>query len=88
MQKEKAKELHDLLSDGGTLIVSVWNLTEKNIPGSEIEIPFENEKGNIFNRYHFVFEEANLVALFSQAGFSSIKCYLENQRNWIVIAKK
>jgi len=88
LQKEKSQELYQLLNRGGVLIASVWNLMNENKPGSETYIPFRDEQGNSFERYHWVFDEAGLVSLFSRAGFSSIKCYLEKRRNWIVIAKK
>jgi alkylated DNA repair protein alkB homolog 8 len=88
MQCEKAQELYHSLGADGKLIISVWNLTDKYKPESAVHIPFKNEKSNSFERYHWVFDEAGLVSLFPRVGFSSINCYLENQRNWIVIAQK
>lgn len=75
------KELRRVLKPDGKIVITVWNLWQKQYlkyhkkskkEWLEAEIPFK--AGNkIFNRYHHPFKMGELKALFREAGFKALK---------------
>ncbi len=96
-QGKKIKELYDRLKPGGTVVLTVWNLDQKNILSSkrwetisddEAYISFENNEGKKFQRYHFVFSEEKLKNLAEKAGFQVERCDTIGGKNIILVGKK
>lgn len=54
----------------------------------DVLIPFQDNKGEIFKRYHRVYTEKSLSAVFLSAGFEIEKCFLANEKNIVIIVKK
>ncbi len=54
----------------------------------DILIPFRNNKGEIFKRYHRVYTKKSLANIFLSAGFEIEKCFLANGKNIVIIIKK
>ena len=86
-QKEKIKELHGLLGPGGRIILTVWDLQEK-YQEKEVFIPFRDNRGKTFERYHYVFDKKDLENLLKNIGFEVEKCDTIKKRNIFIIAKK
>ena len=96
-QKIRLQELCRLLKPGGKIVLTVWNLNQENILASkkweaisddEVYISFENNEGEKFRRYHFVFSEEKLKDLVEKAGFQVERCDTIDKRNILIIAKK
>jgi len=51
-------------------------------------IPFKNDDGKVFHRYHRAYTEKELRRVFSKAGFSVEKCFVSGDKNIVLIAKK
>lgn len=67
------------------------NIWDKSRGRSELDlfdayIPFKDNEGNIFQRYHHAFTKRELVGLIKQSGFTVEKSY--SDRNVVVIGKK
>ncbi|MCX6762047.1 MAG: class I SAM-dependent methyltransferase [Candidatus Moranbacteria bacterium] len=54
----------------------------------DVLIPFRNNEGNVFKRYHRVYTKSSLSAVFQSAGFEIEKCYLANGKNIVLVARK
>jgi len=54
----------------------------------DILVPFQDNEGGVFNRYHRVYTKRRLAELFSSAGFEIEKCFLANEKNIILIGRK
>ncbi len=54
----------------------------------DVFIPFWDNKGDVFERYHFAFTKDKLRETFEQAGFKIENIFILNERNIILIAKK
>lgn len=54
----------------------------------DILIPFHDDQGHVFKRYHRVYTEKSLEAVFSSAGFGIERCFLAEGRNIVLIGKK
>ncbi|MEI6588264.1 MAG: class I SAM-dependent methyltransferase [Candidatus Moraniibacteriota bacterium] len=54
----------------------------------DIFIPFQGNKGEVFNRYHCMYSQKSLSNIFQSAGFEIEKCFLANEKNIILIARK
>jgi len=96
-QKKKIKEIYDLLKPDGKIILTAWNLDQDNlIPSKKWEtisekeayISFQNNKGEKFSRYHYVFSEEDLRNLLEKAGFQVEKCDTISKKNILIIARK
>ncbi|MDP1619498.1 MAG: class I SAM-dependent methyltransferase, partial [bacterium] len=55
---------------------------------SDCEIPFKNNTGEIFTRFHHAYTLEELSGLFSQAGFKIKEAKVINNKNLVVIARK
>jgi ubiquinone/menaquinone biosynthesis C-methylase UbiE len=72
----------------------IWkNLIRKIIGRSQLdwmdcEIPFKNNEGKIFKRFHHAYTKNDLTKLFSQAGFQIEKVEVVNGKNLVLIGKK
>lgn len=87
-QKKKLKELYNVLQPGVGIILTVWNLQEKYPGKKEVMIPFRDNEGNVFERYHYIFSEKSLQELLEQTGFQVEKCDTINKKNILIIARK
>jgi len=93
-----AKEIYRVIKPEGIVIISVWNLWQKkywkywlnpkNIWKKNIMIPFKNNQGEIFERFHYMFSKRKLGNIFREAGFKIEKKFILNKKNIIVIGKK
>lgn len=94
-----AKELYRVLSPGGKLVVTVWNLWQprkiKYVLRSLISLNFKNVYisfkdgwGNIFYRYHRAYTRNELSKIFKKAGFRIEKADVINRKNLVLIARK
>ncbi len=54
----------------------------------DVLIPFQNNEGGVFKRYHRVYTKDSLAKTFLLAGFEVEKCFLANGKNIILIARK
>ncbi|MDP1884516.1 MAG: methyltransferase domain-containing protein [Candidatus Moranbacteria bacterium] len=54
----------------------------------DCEIPFRNNAGEIFRRFHHAYTLNELAGLFSQAGFRIEAAKVVNDKNLVVIARK
>lgn len=96
--KKMAREIYRVTAPGRIIIISVWNLWQKKywkywlnpktIFGKNIIIPFRNNQGKIFNRFHHVFSKRELNKLFEQANFKMEKSFVLNKKNIVVIGRK
>ena len=51
-------------------------------------IPFKDNQGNVFNRYHHAYSKRDLKKIFEKSGFEIEKCLVLNQKNILIIGKK
>jgi ubiquinone/menaquinone biosynthesis C-methylase UbiE len=54
----------------------------------DILVPFQDNEGSVFKRYHRVYTKNSLSAIFLSAGFEIEKCFLANGKNIILIGRK
>lgn len=54
----------------------------------DVHIPFKDNAGKIFERYHFAWTQKKLKKIFSSAGFKIEKVFVLNKRNIVLIGKK
>lgn len=54
----------------------------------DIFVPFKNNQGAVFNRYHRVYTGNSLAKIFLSAGFEIEKCFLQNKKNIVLIVRK
>jgi ubiquinone/menaquinone biosynthesis C-methylase UbiE len=54
----------------------------------DILVPFQNNRGGVFKRYHRVYTKSSLSKIFRSAGFEVEKCFLVGGKNIVLIAKK
>jgi tRNA (uracil-5-)-methyltransferase TRM9 len=89
-----AQQLHRVLAPGGKIVITVWNLWQKqylkfhqksNKDWARADIPFKSGE-KIFNRYHHPFEMGELEGLFGETGFKKLKT--EEGINLLYIGKK
>ncbi|MFA5925686.1 MAG: class I SAM-dependent methyltransferase [Parcubacteria group bacterium] len=89
-----SKELYRISKPGGKIVISVWNLWQKqylkyhqktNKEWMDANIPFKSGE-RIFNRYHHPFKIGEFEGLFREAGFKT----MEKKEGWnlLYIGKK
>ena len=97
-----AGEIFRVAKPGGKIIITAWNLWQRRFwkyifdarklfkkeDWRDISIPFENNQGEIFDRYHHVYTKRELEKIFSRAGFRVEKSFVSAKGNIIVIAEK
>ncbi len=72
----------------------IWkNAFEKIIGRSDLdfkdcEIPFKNNTGQVFTRFHHAYTEGELAELFENAGFSEVTVRTVKNKNLVLIGKK
>ncbi|MFA5962177.1 MAG: class I SAM-dependent methyltransferase [Parcubacteria group bacterium] len=54
----------------------------------DILVPFQDNEGGVFKRYHRVYTKSSLVEIFQSAGFEIEKCFLASGKNIVLIARK
>jgi ubiquinone/menaquinone biosynthesis C-methylase UbiE len=54
----------------------------------EIVIPFKNNQGEVFERYHYVFRKNELANIFRKVGFSIEKSFILDKKNVVIIGRK
>jgi alkylated DNA repair protein alkB family protein 8 len=92
--EEMAKELFRIMKTQGKIIVTVWNLEQERFEGymkkgsRDLYIPFRDNEGRVFERYHRLYTKKDLENIFSKAGFSIEKSDILNERNIIIVGKK
>ncbi len=71
------------------ILKKIFQISEyKNFSFKDIIIPFKNNQGEIFNRYHRVFTKRDLKKIFEKAGFKIEKIFVLNKKNIVLIGKK
>ncbi len=55
---------------------------------SDCEIPFKNNEGKVFKRFHHAYTQKELTKIFSQAGFKVCEVRVVNNKNLVLIGKK
>jgi ubiquinone/menaquinone biosynthesis C-methylase UbiE len=95
--KRVAQELYRVLKPGGHIIITVWNLEQEKYSQylqkgghgfREGYIPFKNNEGNIFERYHAAYSSGEIANLFEEAGFIPERAELVGGKNNLLVAKK
>ena len=84
-QKNRRKNIFNPV----VLIKKIFNIGEYAGFGfGDILIPFQNNQGEVFKRYHRVYTEKSLLNIFLSAGFEIEKSFLANEKNIVIIMKK
>jgi tRNA (uracil-5-)-methyltransferase TRM9 len=92
--EKMAKELFRILRPGGIIIMTVWNLNQERFRklikngSKDIIVPFKDNDGKVFDRYHYLYTKKDLKKIFTGAGFKIKKLNLVNGRNVLLIGKK
>lgn len=92
--QKMAKELFRTVRPQGKIIVTVWNLSQDKFKefmaegSKDLHIPFKDNKGKVFRRYHRFYTKSSLEKIFSKAGFSVEKSEVINEKNIVLIASK
>lgn len=89
------KELKRVLARGGTMVITVWNLRQEEYFNSRkknncktLYIPFKDNEGNVFERYHYIYSLEELSKIFSDCGFKIKEKFIHNKKNLILIVQK
>lgn len=89
-----AQELFRIIKPQGMIIVTVWNLAQERFKkfvknGSrDLYIPFKDNEGKRFERYHRFYAKEDLERIFSAAGFKTQKIELVGGKNIVYIGGK
>jgi ubiquinone/menaquinone biosynthesis C-methylase UbiE len=97
--ESRAKELYRVTLPGGMVIITVWNLWRReklkyivksffDLDFKNVRIPFKDNQGNIFYRYHRVYTMSELKDIFRRAGFSIEKTIVVSKKKLVLIARK
>lgn len=92
--EKMAKELFRITKPGGKIIIAIWNLKQERFKkiikkdSKDIIIPFKDNAGKVFNRYHRIYTKKDLKEIFSKAGFNIEKSELISGKNILLIGKK
>ena len=72
------QEMTRVLKNGGTMMVSVWSKTQPTKTKRTFDnwgdtlVPWKNLKGEVFNRYYYIFKIEEIEKLFLDNGFKII----------------
>jgi len=91
--QKMAKELFRVTKPGGRVIITVWNLEQEKYKkfiskNGEGNIPFKDNSGEVFHRFHHLYTKKDLKEIFSKTGFSTEKSNLVESKNILFIGKK
>jgi ubiquinone/menaquinone biosynthesis C-methylase UbiE len=92
--QEMAKELYRILGMGGKIVVTVWNLEQERFQkfikdkSKDLYIPFKDNSGEEFGRYHRKYNAEDLEYIFLSAGFKTKKCKIINGKNIFYLGEK
>lgn len=97
--EQVARELYRVTLPGGMVIVTVWNLWRReklkyivksffDLNFKNVRIPFKDNQGNVFYRYHRTYTRFDLSGIFRKAGFKDIEVVVINKKNILLTAKK
>jgi len=84
-QKKRSKDIFNFIA----ILKKIFQIGEyRGFGFGDILVPFHDNQGGIFNRYHRVYTKDSLVKIFLAVGFEIKKCFLLNEKNIILIARK
>jgi ubiquinone/menaquinone biosynthesis C-methylase UbiE len=94
-----AKELYRTLKPGGEIVITAWNLWQRKrlmyivksllrFDFKNVYIPFKDNSGNVFSRYHHAYTKSDLKEIFEKAGFQVEKVEVMRGRNIVLVGKK
>lgn len=84
-QKKRRKNIFNLTA----LIEKIFQSRKyRGFGFGDILVPFQDNQGKVFNRYHRVYTKNSLSKIFLSAGFEIEKCFLVNKKNIILVARK
>ncbi len=97
--EQMARELYRITRPGGMIIITAWNLWQREklkyiarslfkLDFKNVRIPFKDNKGNVFYRYHRACTKADLRGIFRKAEFKDIEVSVINKKNILLTAKK
>lgn len=92
--KKIAEELFRITNKKGHVILTIWNLKQERFgnfmkqESGDLYIPFKNNEGKIFRRYHNLFTKRDIGEIFSKAGFKIKKLEIVNGKNILLIGEK
>jgi alkylated DNA repair protein alkB family protein 8 len=101
--QEMAKELYRTTKPGGRIIITAWNLWQRRFWGQifnpkrifknngnikDIFIPFKDNQGKLFDRYHHAYTKRELRNIFLDVGFEVKRCFMMSKKNIIIVANK
>jgi len=77
-QMQALKELKRVLKPGGEAFLTVWNRCQPRFwfKGREVAVPWKT-KGQILNRYYYLFTYGEFESLVKKAGFKVLKSFPE-----------
>ena len=80
-QLSALQELRRVLKPGGEAFITVWNRCQTRFwfKGKEAAVPWRAKKGQVVNRYYYLFTYWELEALVKKAGFQLLKSFPESR---------
>jgi len=72
------KEIQRIIQPGGRILLSVWSITQpektrrKFTEYGDTLVPWNNNRGKIYNRYYYIFKIEEIKTLFKRAGLKLI----------------
>jgi alkylated DNA repair protein alkB homolog 8 len=60
----------------------------KDLGWRDILIPFKNNQGEVFYRFHHMFRKRELINIFEKAGFKIERSFILNRKNIVIVGRK